>query len=271
MEQSMSDEKLTALVTGASAGIGQAFAEVFGKYGFNLILTARREDRLQAIATELSAKHRVQAYAIVADLADPKAPERLVNEIKSKGLRVDALINNAGFGVPGRYVSTKWEQQRDFIQVLVTAPCELAHRLVPDMVARKKGYIINVASLAGMMPSAAGATLYGASKSFMVQFSRALHLELEKDGVNVTAVCPGFTYSEFHDVTGARERVSKMPEFMWMTAEAVAEEGYQAVMRNKAVHINGRVNKGVALLAKYLPDQLGLTIQRARSREAQNK
>jgi uncharacterized protein len=134
-------------------------------------------------------------------------------------------------------------------------------------VTRKRGYIINIASLAGMIPGSAGSTLYGASKSFMVQFSRSLHLELEKDGVNVTAVCPGFTYSEFHDVTGSRAQVSKMPEFMWMTSQAVAEEGYQAVMRNKAVHINGRVNKGIALFAKYLPDQLGLTIMRARSRD----
>jgi short-subunit dehydrogenase len=101
----------------------------------------------------------------------------------------------------------------------------------------------------------------------MVQFSRSLHLELEKEGVHVTAVCPGFTYSEFHDVTGSRAQVSKMPEFLWMQAERVAEEGYQAVMRNKAVHINGRVNKGIALAAKYLPDQLGLTIMRARSRD----
>jgi uncharacterized protein len=261
------DDRLTALVTGASAGIGKAFADVFGKYGFNLILTARREDRLTELATELSAKHRVQAHVIAADLADPAAPERLVSEIKARGLRVDALVNNAGYGVPGKYVSTKWQDQRDFIQVLVTAPCELAHRLAPAMAERKRGYIINVASLAGMLPGTAGSTLYGASKSFMVQFSRSLHLELEKDGVNVTAICPGFTYSEFHDVTGARERVSKMPEFMWMTAEAVAEEGYQAVMRNKAVHINGRVNKGFALLAKYLPDQLGLVIMRARSRD----
>jgi short-subunit dehydrogenase len=261
------DDRLTALVTGASAGIGKAFADVFGKYGFNLILTARRADRLTELATELSAKHRVQAHVIAADLADPAAPERLVGEIKARGLRVDALINNAGYGVPGKYVSTKWQDQRDFIQVLVTAPCELAHRLAPAMAERKRGYIINVASLAGMLPGTAGSTLYGASKSFMVQFSRSLHLELEKDGVNVTAICPGFTYSEFHDVTGARERVSKMPEFMWMTADAVAEEGYQAVMRNKAVHINGRVNKGFALLAKYLPDQLGLAIMRARSRD----
>lgn len=261
------DERMTALVTGASAGIGKAFADVFGKYGFNLILTARREDRLSEIATELSAKHRVQAHLIAADLADPAAPERLVNEIKSRGLRVDALINNAGYGVPGHYLATKWQDQRAFIQVLMTAPCELAHRLAPDMVARKRGYIINIASLAGMIPGGAGSTLYGASKSFMVQFSRSLHLELEKDGVNVTAVCPGFTYSEFHDVTGSRAQVSKMPEFMWMTSQAVAEEGYQAVMRNKAVHINGRVNKGIALFAKYLPDQLGLTIMRARSRD----
>lgn len=261
------EERLTALVTGASAGIGKAFADVFGKYGFNLILTARREDRLTQLATELSAKHRVQAHVVAADLADPAVPERLVKEIQARGLRVDALINNAGYGVPGGYIDTKWQDQRDFIQVLVTAPCELVHRLAPDMIARKRGYIINVASLAGMIPGSAGATLYGASKSFMVQFSRSLHLELEKDGVNVTAVCPGFTYSEFHEVTGTRDEVSKMPEFLWMQADVVAEQGYQAVMRNKAVHINGRVNKGIALVAKYLPDQLGLAIMRARSRD----
>ena len=267
----MSDERMTALVTGASAGIGKAFADVFGKYGFNLILTARRLDRLTEIATEYSAKHRVQAYAIAADLADPKGPERLMTEIKSRGLCVDALVNNAGYGVPGYYASTSWAQQRDFIQVLMTAPAELAHRVLPEMVARKKGYIINVASLAGMLPGGAGATLYGASKSFMVQFSRSLHLEVQRDGVNVTAVCPGFTYSEFHDVTGNRDQVSKMPAFMWMKAEAVAEEGYHAVMRNKPVHINGQVNKGLALLAKYLPDRLGLTIMGARSRDFRKK
>jgi short-subunit dehydrogenase len=124
-----------------------------------------------------------------------------------------------------------------------------------------------VASLAGILPGTAGATLYGASKSFMIQFSRSLHLETERHGIHVTAVCPGFTYSEFHDVTGTRAQVSKMPKYMWMTAEQVAEEGYQAVMRKKVVHVNGTVNKGFALLAKYLPDQLGLAIMRARSRD----
>lgn len=258
---------MTALVTGASAGIGKAFADVFAKYGFNLILTARREDRLQALGVELEKKHRVKVDVIPADLADPTAPGLLVAEIKARGLQVDALVNNAGYGVPGTYAGTKWEDQRAFIEVLVTAPCELAHRLLPDMVARKKGYIINIASVAGMVPGSAGHTLYGASKSFMVQFSRSLHLENEGNGVNVTAVCPGFTFSEFHDVTGSRAQVSKMPSYMWMTADVVAEEGYQAVMRNKPVHVNGNVNKGIVLLAKYLPDALGFSIMRARSRE----
>ena len=262
----MSQTRMTALVTGASAGIGKAFAEVFAKYGFNLILTARREDRLREVATELEGKHRIQAEVIPFDLSDPTAPGRLVAEIKVRGLSVDALINNAGYGVPGTYAGTKWDDQRAFIEVLVTAPCELAHRLLPDMVARKKGYIINIASVAGMIPGSAGATLYGASKSFMVQFSRSLHLEMLNSGVNVTAVCPGFTFSEFHDVAGNRAQVSKMPSYMWMTADVVAEEGYQAVMRNKAVHVNGRVNKGIVLLAKYLPDSVGLMIMRERSK-----
>ena len=263
----MSQTRMTALVTGASAGIGKAFADVFAKYGFNLILTARREDRLRAVARELEAKHRIKADVIVADLSDPAVPEKLVAEIKVRGLTVDALVNNAGYGVPGSYLASPWPAHRDFIRVLMTAPCELAYRLLPEMIARKKGYVINVASLAGMVPGTAGQTLYGASKSFMVQASRSLHLEMKPHGVHVSAVCPGFTRSEFHDVTGTRSLVSKIPPVMWMTAEVVAEEGYQAVMRNKPVHINGAVNKGIALLAKYLPDSVGLMIVAAQSKQ----
>src|SRR5262249_16625815 len=161
--------------------------------------------------------------------------------IRVSGLRVDALVNNAGYGVPGNYAATPWAMQRDFIQVLVSAPCELAHRVLPEMIARKKGYILNIASVAAMIPGPSRPTLYGAAKGFMVQFSRSLHLEQEENGVHVTALCPGFTYSEFHDVTGNRAQVSKMPEFMWMTAEIVAQQGFDAVMRNKAVHVNGPV------------------------------
>lgn len=267
----MSNDKLTVLVTGASAGIGKAFAGVFARYGFNLILTARREDRLREVAAELSKAHNVQADVISADLADPAAPARLMADIRSRGLRVDALVNNAGYGVPGRYVTSDWKIQRDFIQVLMTSPCELAHLVLPEMVARRRGYIVNVASLAGLLPGSAGQTLYGASKSFMVQFSRSLNMECEKSGVHVTAVCPGFTHSEFHDVTKTRALVSRMPKLLWMAAEAVAEEGYQAVMRNKPVHVNGRVNKGIATLAKYLPDSLAFSIMKAQSRSIRSQ
>jgi short-subunit dehydrogenase len=256
----------TALVTGASAGIGEAFARVFARNGFDVILTARREDRLRALARMLESEHRVRAHVIAADLSDPESPGRLVADIAGRGLRVDALINNAGYGVPGTYRDTEWKRQQDFIQVLVTAPSELAHHLLPAMMARRKGYIVNIASVAGLIPGSAGHTLYGASKSYMVQFSRSLHLETEGTGVNVTAVCPGFTYSEFHDVTNTRELVSKMPRFMWMTSEVVAEQGYAAVMRNKPVHVNGLFNKSIVFLVKHLPDALSFQMARSGSK-----
>jgi len=129
---------LTALITGASAGIGKAFAEVFAKNGFDLILTARREERLKALASELESKYRIKASVCAMDLGDPTGAERLVAEIKANGLKVDALVNNAGYGVPGNYAGTSWQAQKEFIQVLVTAPCELDFVtkdgvLVPEM------------------------------------------------------------------------------------------------------------------------------------------
>jgi uncharacterized protein len=254
---------LTVLVTGASAGIGRAFARVFAAHGFEVILTARREDRLRELASEIEAKHAVRAHVVAADLADPASPARLVSGIEAKGLRIDALVNNAGYGVPGAYLRTEWNAQKDFIQVLVTAPCELAHRCLSGMVARRRGYIVNIASVAGLVPGSAGHTLYGASKSFLIQFSRSLHMEQEGTGVHVTAVCPGFTHSEFHDVTGTREQVEKMPRWMWMTSEIVAEQGYAAVMKNATVYVNGRSNRGLVLLAKHLPDALSYRMMRA--------
>ncbi len=267
----MANDKLTALVTGASAGIGAAFADVFAKYGFNLVLTARREERLRSLADDLSRKHNVTATFIPADLADPQAPAKLVDEIRARGIRVDALVNNAGYGVPGTYASTAWADQRQFIQVLTTAPCELAHLVLPEMIERRQGYIINVASLAGFLPGSSGSTLYGASKSFMIQFSRSLNMELQQHNVNVTAVCPGFTRSEFHEVAGLTKDVSRMPRFMWMTADAVAEEGYRAVMQNKPVCINGGLNRSIATLAKYLPDSIGFSIMKSQSRSLRRR
>ena len=243
----------TALVTGASAGIGAAFARVLAARGYRLILTARRADRLATLAGELREHHGVEVDTVVADLGDPAAPAALVTELQRRGLHVDVLVNNAGYGVPGRFDQPSWAQHQAFLQVMVTAVCQLTYLLLPAMVERRWGRIINIASLAGQLPAPAGHTLYAASKAFLVRFSEALAAERAADGVLTTAVCPGFTYSEFHDVTGTRAKVSQMPSFLWMPAADVAEQGYAAVMRGDPVYINGRVNRTIAWLARVLP------------------
>lgn len=242
-----------ALVTGASSGIGLAFARELASRRCDVVLTARRQERLEELARSLSQTYDVQAHVMVQDLIDPKATERLVGDLAARNLGVDILINNAGFGVPGRYASTTWEQQRDFLQVMLVAVAELTHRLLPGMIDRGWGRIINVASLAGLLPGVAGHTLYAASKSFVISFSEALALETARHGIHVTASCPGFTLSEFHDVTGTREQVNTLPKFMWSTADRVARESVDAVMRGQSVYVPGRVNRSLATLSRLLP------------------
>jgi hypothetical protein len=255
----------TALITGASAGIGAAIARVFAANGFDLVLTARRADRLEALAAELRAAHGRTVHVVAADLADPSAPERISDEVARMGVKVDALVNNAGYGLPGGFLSSPWDDHRAFIQVMITAVADLCHRFAPGMVERRRGWIINVASTAGLVPGSAGHTLYGAAKSLVIRFSESLALELRPRGVSVTALCPGFTYSEFHDVNGMRAQVSRLPKWMWMDAETVARQAFGAAMRGDAVYVNGAVNKTVVALARHLPDWL---IQRVLKRFA---
>lgn len=251
-------ETTHALVTGASAGIGAAFARELASRGHPLILTARRAERLEALAGELRARHGVDVQCLPCDLAAPEAPRLLHEEIERRGLHVGTLVNNAGYGVPGSFVSRPWRTHADFIQVLMTAPAELCHRLLPAMRARRDGRIVNVASLAGMIPAPAGHTLYAASKAYLIRFSQALALENRAHGVRVCALCPGFTYSEFHDVTGTREEMRRLPRWMWMEAEPVVREALAAVDRGEVVHVSGRVNRFVKRLLKILPDRLAL-------------
>ena len=248
--------KKTALITGASSGIGAALARVFAANGFDLVLTARREDRLNALAQELRSAHRCAVHVIAADLADPATPARIFDEVTQSGLVIDALVNNAGYGVPGRFLSVPWNDHRAFIQVLITAVADLCHRFAPGMAERQRGWIINVASTAGLVPGSAGHTLYGAAKSLVIRFSESLAPELRPRGVRVTALCPGFTYSEFHDVNGMRAQVSRLPKWMWMDADTVARQAYAAVMRGDVVCVNGALNKAIVLFARYTPDWL---------------
>jgi len=255
-----------ALVTGASAGIGAAFARELASRGCPLVLTARREDRLATLAAEIAQHHGVDVECIAADLADPCAPEKLCAEIARRGIAIDTLVNNAGYGLPGSFVSQPWVKHAEFVQVMITAPCELAHRLLPGMQQRGHGRIVNIASLAGLVPGSAGHTLYGASKAFLIKFSQSLALENVRHGVNVCAVCPGFTYSEFHDVTGTRGVVSKMPNWMWLRAEEVARRGLDAAERGEVVYVTGRVNRAIKTLFKLLPDRFALRAIQKRSR-----
>jgi len=256
----------TALITGASAGIGAALARSFASHGFNVVLTARRAERLVALAEELRAAHGVEARALPADLARPETCADLLDSLGRSGVVIDALVNNAGYGVAGLYRETSWEVQRDFLQVLVTAPCELTHRVLPGMTERGYGRILNVASVAGLMPGSASHTLYGGAKAMLIKFSQSLHSEQKGTGIFVSALCPGFTHSEFHDVNGTRGQMSRLPKFMWLSAERVAAEGYRAVMANKAVCIPGFAYKAISTLVRLLPIGAAHRLGEARSR-----
>jgi short-subunit dehydrogenase len=246
----------TALVTGASSGIGRAFAELLAQRGYAVVLTARRGDRLEALAAALREKYHVATYALVADLAQPNASAQIASDLASRKLAIDLLVNNAGYGVPGSYVNVPWLDHERFMQVMVTAVLDLTYRLLPGMIDRGWGRIINIASVAGMVPAPAGHTLYGASKAFIIRFSEALQAENGPKGVNATAVCPGFTFSEFHDVTGTRDRMDKMPGFLWLKADDVAREGYDAVMKGRSVVVNGRIYQFLVWLNGALPRRL---------------
>lgn len=253
-----------ALVTGASAGIGAAFCRVYARHGYDIALTARRTDRLEALAAELRERHGVETFVLAADLADPQAPRAIFAALAARGRPVDALVNNAGYGVPGGFSEPAWTTHEDFLQVLLTAPTELAYRLAPDMAARGFGRIVNVASLAGLIPGSPGATLYGPAKSYLVKFSQGLHLELLGKGVHVTALCPGFTYSEFHDVNATRAQISaSAPSWLWMDAPKVAAAGFAAVEANRPVCVPGLANKVLAAAAKLAPEPLALALMAA--------
>jgi short-subunit dehydrogenase len=245
-----------ALVTGASSGIGAAFAHVLAAEGFDLILPARRVARLDALGATLHERFGTTTTAVACDLSQTGAVERLVDDIRGRGLTVDFLVNNAGYGVPGSYASTSWTAQRDFLQVLVVAVAELTHRLLPAMVEQRWGRIINVASVAGLVPAVAGHTLYAASKAFVIKFSESLALEAVRHDVHVCASCPGFTLTEFHDVTGTRAQVSTMPKFMWLDAETVARESYDAVMKGVPVYVPGRLYRSLVGMSRVLPQAL---------------
>lgn len=253
------------LITGASAGIGAAFARIYASHGYDVALTARRADRLEGLAEEIRLRSGVETIPIVADLGDTGAVEQILSEIAAHGRNVDALVNNAGYGLSGAYAQTGWAEQEIFLRVMLNSVCELTHRVLPGMVEQKFGRIVNVASVAGLLPGTPSATLYGPVKSFLVRFSQGLHLENLSTGVHVSALCPGLTYSEFHDVTGSRERVTRAtPQWMWLGADEVAAAGYEAAEANRPMCVPGPHYMAISLLAKVLPDEWIMALMHSR-------
>jgi short-subunit dehydrogenase len=264
----MSMQRRVCLITGASAGIGAEFARQYAALGWDLVLAARREDRLMQIACEVKSAHGIEALVRPCDLADPAAPARLVRDLDAHAIRVDALVNNAGYGLPGTFFSTRWQEQEAFLQVLLKAPVELTHALLPGMAARRFGRIINVASLAGYTAGSAGHTLYGPVKAALIKFSESIAAECRALGhadIRCTALCPGFTWSEFHDINGTREATKQMPEWMWMQAAPVVKAGIDAVNRGQPVVVPGAVNKLIATLTRILPEPAGRGLVSAQS------
>jgi uncharacterized protein len=249
-----------ALITGASAGIGAAFARAYAARGNDLALVARRADRLEALAAELSAAHGIEAFAVPADLAAFEACEAVLAAVAARGRTVDVLVNNAGFSIAQSFVGVPWGRQRDFLMTLVVNACGLAHGVIPGMVARGRGAIVNVGSMAAFAPGVGGHSLYPGAKSLMVSWSQSLAAELKGTGVKVTVTCPGFTLTEFAEANGTKTIMDEAPRRFFQTAEQVVATTLAANDRGQVVVVPGLHNKIAAAVLRYTPQPLLIAI-----------
>jgi len=236
----MANSANAALITGASAGLGVEYARLFAADGHDVVLVARRRERLDALAKELQQAHRTRARVIAADLASPVGPGQVVDEVLRLGLEVGFLVNNAGFGTSGPFAESNLHRELEMIQVNIVSLLTLTRALLPQMIARKSGRILNVGSTAGFQPGPFMAGYY-ASKAFVNSFTEALWYELRGSGVTATVSCPGATATEFAAVAGSeRSRLFRMGA---ASPQQVAKEGYRAMMAGKPIVVHGLKNK----------------------------
>jgi uncharacterized protein len=251
------------LITGASAGIGAALAEVCAEHGHDLILVARRRDKLEARAVEIEKKFRVKVAVAAADLADPQGARLLYDSVAAQRLEVAHLINNAGVGLYGKFAGTDLDAEVKMIQLNVTSLVELTKRFLPSMIERRSGKVLNVASTAAFVPGP-WMSIYYATKAFVLSFSEAINYELKAQGITVTTLCPGPTESEFKVRAGSQR--SRLFEAFLMDAPTVARAGYDGMMKGKALVIPGVRNKLIPVAARVIPRPMIATMSHRAAR-----
>jgi short-subunit dehydrogenase len=244
----------TVLITGVSGGIGKELADRFAKDRYDLVLVARSEGKLLELSKEYRKKYGVKATVIAKDVASPGVPEEIAAELKEKGIVVDYLVNNAGFGLYGEFLESNLEQEMNMIDVNIKALTIMTKLFLPDMVKRRQGGVLNVASLVAFFPGPM-MSVYYASKAFVLSFTEALENELSGTGVTVTALCPGLTSTGFVDRSGMG--ASKLTQGGGiMEAGQVAEEAYRGFLRGKTLIMPGARNRFLAFLPRLLPRKL---------------
>ena len=250
----------TALITGATAGIGAAYAKLLAKEGFDLVLVARDLPRLKGVAKELSKLYKIKAETIKADLTKPAQLAKVEKRLANNSKPIEVLINNAGFGLKDSFLVSNLAKEQELLDVLVTAPMRLSHAVLPGMIKRNSGSIVNVSSVASFI---AGGT-YSAAKSYLTVFSEYLHTELRDTNVKVSALCPGFTRTEFH--ARGKMKMSGLPNYMWTAVDQVVAKSWRYVKAGKVICIPGWQYMLLSSIARIAPRplvrKLGIKIRR---------
>ena len=249
----------TTLVTGASSGIGVAIARELARRGHVVTLAARREDRLRSLAAELQSDHGVEAVVVACDLGDAAGRDRLAAEVSSSGRAVEVLVNNAGFGSRGDFISNDPGRMLEMVRINVEAVVDLTSRYLPGMAERGRGAIINLGSVAAFQPLP-GAATYAASKAFVLSFSEAIRTEQRGSGVSVTAVCPGPVKTEFTEAAGMSGVENETPDLLWMSAEEIARHAIEGADNDKRVVVPGALNRAQSIAGQHTPRALALPL-----------
>ncbi len=243
----------TALITGASAGIGRAFADVFAAHGFDLVLVARSEDKLNALAEQIHHQPHVDSLVVPVDLTTASGPQRLHDAVNAHGVTINVLVNNAGLIAHGKFNDLPLSTHTKMLQLNVLALTKLTHLFLPHMIERGNGQILNVASVAAFVPLPRIA-VYAATKAYVLSFTEALAVELKGTHVTVTALCPGPTDTAMMEKwSKVTHKKAQLPSFWMMKPNDVAHEGYAACRRGKTIHIDGLANQIITPVLQYSP------------------